>query len=73
MIHIDRNISQHNLRSRMILQVHDELLFDMPLEEKDTLSDLVKSAMILGAKEVGIKEVPIVVDIGIGENWLSAH
>jgi DNA polymerase-1 len=73
MIHIDRAISSHHLRSRMILQVHDELLFDMPIEEKDTLSDIVKSAMILGAKEVGIKEVPIVVDIGIGENWLSAH
>jgi DNA polymerase-1 len=73
MIHIDHNISQHNLRSRMILQVHDELLFDMPIEEQEVLSDLVKSAMILGAKEVGIKEVPIVIDIGVGENWLSAH
>ncbi len=73
MIHIDRAISSNNLRSRMILQVHDELLFDMPLEEKDTLADLVKSAMILGATEVGIKEVPVVVDIGIGENWLTAH
>jgi DNA polymerase-1 len=45
----------------------------MPIEEQEVLSDLVKSAMILGAKEVGIKEVPIVIDIGVGENWLSAH
>lgn len=73
MIQIDRMLAEHQLRSRMILQVHDELLFDMPIEEQEVLSDLVKSAMISGAKQVGIKEVPIVVDIGVGENWLSAH
>ncbi len=73
MIHIDRMLTERRLRSRMILQVHDELLFDMPVEEQEELSELVKSAMISGAKTVGIKDVPIVVDIGVGENWLAAH
>ncbi|MGQ9805724.1 MAG: DNA polymerase I [Chlorobiales bacterium] len=73
MIRIDHTLTERRLRSRMILQVHDELLFDMPIEEQEELSALVKSAMISGAKDVGIKEVPIVVDIGVGENWLSAH
>jgi DNA polymerase-1 len=73
MVQIDKSISTRNLRSRMILQVHDELLFDMPIDEQHELSSLVKSAMIAGAEAVGIKEVPIVVDIGVGENWLSAH
>ncbi len=73
MIQIDRALTERRLCSRMILQVHDELLFDMPIEEQGELSELVKSAMISGAKAVGIKEAPIVVEIGVGENWLSAH
>ncbi|MFQ3597345.1 MAG: DNA polymerase I [Chloroherpetonaceae bacterium] len=73
MIQIDRMLTERRLHSRMILQVHDELLFDMPIEEQEELSELVKSAMISGAKAVGIKDVPIVVDIGVGENWLAAH
>ncbi len=73
MIQIDRKLTERQLRSRMILQVHDELLFDMLPEEEQELSHIVKTEMISGARAVGIKEVPIVVDIGIGENWLSAH
>lgn len=73
MVQIDKSILTRSLRSRMILQVHDELLFDMPIDEQHELSSLVKFAMIAAAEAVGIKEVPIVVDIGVGENWLSAH
>ncbi len=73
MIQIDYMLTERRLHSHMILQVHDELLFDMPIEEQEELSELVKSAMISGAKAVGIKDVPIVVDIGVGENWLAAH
>ncbi|MFN3637050.1 MAG: DNA polymerase I [Chloroherpetonaceae bacterium] len=73
MIQIDRKLTERKLRSRMILQVHDELLFDMLPEEEQELSHIVKSEMISGALAVGIKKVPIVVDIGVGENWLSAH
>lgn len=73
MIQIDRELLRRNLRSRMILQVHDELLFDAPQNETEELATLVKSAMLSGARQVGIKEVPIVVEIGVGDNWLAAH
>ncbi|MCS6988712.1 MAG: DNA polymerase I [Chloroherpetonaceae bacterium] len=73
MIQIDRDILQRGFRSRMILQVHDELLFDIVPSEQEELSDLVKSAMLAGARKVGITRVPIVVEIGVGENWLMAH
>ena len=53
----------------MILQVHDELDFDVPREEKDILSRIVKTEME-NALEL---EVPLVVDLGLGKNWLEAH
>ena len=53
----------------MILQVHDELVFDVPKEEKDVLTKIVKTEME-NALEL---KVPLVVDIGIGKNWLESH
>jgi len=53
----------------MILQVHDELVFDVPKEEKNILSNIVKIEME-NALEL---EVPLVVDLGMGDNWLEAH
>jgi DNA polymerase-1 len=53
----------------MILQVHDELVFDIPLEELDTMKKMVKERME-GALSL---RVPIVVDMGHGRNWLEAH
>jgi len=56
------------LRSKMVLQVHDELVFDAHKDELDDLTKLVKSEM-----EKAIKlAVPVVVDVGVGENWLDA-
>ena len=69
MIQIDKKLYQENLKSRMILQVHDELVFDVPKEEKDVLAKIVKIEMENAMK----LEVPLVVDLGIGENWLEAH
>ncbi|MCD6161795.1 MAG: DNA polymerase I [candidate division Zixibacteria bacterium] len=58
-----------NKKSRMILQVHDELVYEQYLEEKDYLRGMVKEQM-----ENALKlKVPLVVDIGEGENWLEAH
>jgi len=51
------------------LQVHDELVFDVPKTEVDSLSAMVKEEMENAFK----LEVPLVVDIGIGNNWLEAH
>ena len=69
MIQIDKKIYKENLQSRMILQVHDELVFDVPKEEKDVLSKIVKTEM----ENALNLEVPLVVDLGIGKNWLEAH
>ena len=69
MIQIDKKIHKEKLQSRMILQVHDELGFDVPKEEKDVLSEIVKIEME-NALEL---KVPLVVDLETGENWLEAH
>jgi len=69
MIQIDKKIHKEKLQSRMILQVHDELVFDVPKEEKDVLSKIVKIEME-NALEL---KVPLVVDLETGENWLEAH
>jgi DNA polymerase-1 len=55
------------MRSAMLLQVHDELLFESPTEEVDALTALVRREME-GAANLS---VPLVVDIGIGSNWLD--
>ena len=69
MINLDREIAQKNLNSRMILQVHDELLFECPSEEEEEMRALVKKEM----EEVMPLKVPLVVDIGWGDNWNDAH
>ena len=63
----------HNMRSVMILQVHDELLFETTDAEKEQLSALVEQAMIDAATTCGLNNVPVLVDTGIGKNWLEAH
>jgi DNA polymerase-1 len=65
MIALDRKISERSLRSRMTLQVHDELLFDVVPEEAEELQALVKHEM----EHVAEFSVPIVADIGLGHNW----
>ena len=69
MIQIDKKIYEEKLQSRMILQVHDELVFDVPKEEKDVLSKIVKEEM----ENALVLKVPLVVDLGTGDNWLEAH
>lgn len=69
MINIHRRLQKENLRSRMILQVHDELVFEAPEEELSTLEKLVREEMSSAIK----LDVPIKVDVGVGENWLEAH
>ena len=69
MINIHKRLQQENLRSKMILQVHDELVFEVPAEEVDIISQLVKHEM---ENAIHLK-VPLKVDVGIGKNWLEAH
>ena len=69
MINIHRRLQKENLRSRMLLQVHDELVFEAPEEELFALEKLVREEMSSAIK----LDVPIKVDVGVGENWLEAH
>ena len=66
-----RELAQKKLQTKMILQVHDELVFDAPKEEVDTVKPLIlecmQSAMTLP------NNIPIVAEVGAGANWLEAH
>jgi DNA polymerase-1 len=65
MIRIDQKLRDQKLKARMTLQVHDELLFDVPEDEIDAMRSLVKREM----ENVIELNVPIVVDVGVGQNW----
>ena len=69
MINIHRRMEKENWQSKMLLQVHDELVFDVPKTEVETLSAMVKEEM----ENAFSLEVPLLVEVGIGENWLEAH
>ncbi len=65
MIAIDRKLTQRKLKTRMVLQVHDELLFEVPTEESAEIE-----ALVLAEMEGVVKlNVPLVADLGFGQNW----
>ena len=66
---IHNEMKLKDMKSKMILQVHDELVFDVYKDELDVLSELVKDKMINALQ----LEVPIIVNINTGNNWLEAH
>ncbi len=69
MIDIDAAITEEGLGARMVLQVHDELVFDVPLGEKERVIELVREKM-----EAALElDVPLKVDVGTGADWLEAH
>lgn len=67
MIGIDRALGVESLETKMLLQVHDELVFEVPPSELETVTQLVKHQMESAAK----LSVPLVVDVGTGANWLE--
>jgi len=69
MVRIHRRMREEGFKARMILQVHDELVFEAPAEEIDRLGDMVCKEME-GAMDL---RVPIVAELGVGDNWLEAH
>jgi DNA polymerase-1 len=69
MINIGKELKENNLRGRMILQVHDELLFELPANEVDTLRRVVQQEM----EGVIALAVPLKVEIYYGKNWAEAH
>jgi len=69
MIAIQSKLESENWKAKMVLQVHDELVFDVPKEEVEALQKMVKNEM----ENAFSLDVPLVVDMGIGTNWLEAH
>jgi DNA polymerase-1 len=69
MIKIQKELEEKNLATKMLLQVHDELVFEAPIEEVETAKALIKTQM-----ESAIEtQVPLLVEVGVGDNWLEAH
>lgn len=69
MVKVDRALKAENLRAKMVLQIHDELVFDVPLDEVEKVKEIVTREMTT-ALDFG---VPLDVGIGVGGNWLDAH
>ncbi len=69
MINIHNKLSAGKYKTRMLLQVHDELVFDVYKPELEEIEKIIKSEM----ENAFILEVPLVVDVGLGDNWLEAH
>lgn len=69
MIEIHRRLLAEGLRSRMILQVHDEVIVDMVREEQERVMAIVREAM----EGAAALSVPLISDAGVGNNWLEAH
>jgi len=69
MVNCDKAISEKGLRSKMILQVHDELLFEVPKDEVEIMEKLVKHEM----ENVVRFSIPLIIELGKGANWTEAH
>jgi DNA polymerase-1 len=65
MIQIDAELRSRKLKSRMLLQVHDELLFEVSTDELDLMRQLVREKM----ESVHKLSVPLLVELGVGPNW----
>ena len=69
MINIDRVFEEEKLKTKMLLQVHDELVFEAPAEEVELAKYLIKTEMESAVET----QVPLLVEVGVGVNWLEAH
>ncbi|WP_312765857.1 DNA polymerase I [Epilithonimonas sp.] len=69
MIKIENELEDQKLQTKMLLQVHDELLFEAPIDEVETATELIKKEM----ESAFETKVPLLVEVGVGDNWLEAH
>ncbi len=69
MIEVQRSLEQEQLRSRLVLQVHDELVLEVPQDEVETIRGLLHEKMV----RVASLRVPLLVEVGVGDNWDEAH
>ncbi len=70
MLRVDKAMVRENLKSLMLLQVHDELVFEVFPDELDSMKTLIKTEM---ENALPIGEIPVLVEIGVGKNWYEAH
>jgi DNA polymerase-1 len=69
MLEVDAALTKEGLRTVMLLQVHDELLFEAPDTEVETVKELARRCM----SQVATLKVPLKVDVGAGKTWADAH
>jgi len=69
MVSVHDWLQRDELRSRLVMQVHDELVLEVPQEELETVSEGVRARM----QDVAQLDVPLIVDVGVGDNWDQAH
>jgi DNA polymerase-1 len=69
MVHIDTEMKKQRLASSMLLQVHDELVFEVRKKEENIMKELIEKEM----RQALPLSVPLEVELGIGKNWLEAH
>lgn len=67
MINVANALKNEGLETKMIMQVHDELLFEAPVDEVEAVSEIVKREMEAAAT----LDVPLVAEIGVGDNWMN--
>lgn len=68
MIRVHQALKDAGLQTKMIMQVHDELLFEAPIDEVDSATEIIKREMEAAAT----LEVPLIADVGVGDNWMGA-
>lgn len=69
MINVQAALEKNKFKTKLLLQVHDELVFDVPLDEVEAVKPVIEEAMVNALK----LEVPVEVGIGVGKTWLEAH
>lgn len=69
MIKIDARLAQLQMETKMLLQVHDELVFESPIAEVEDASKIIKNEM----ENAFSSKVPLLTEVGVGDNWLKAH
>ena len=68
MVRVAKSLAREGLRSKLVLQIHDELDFEVPLDEVDALTQLVRETM----EGVAELRVPLLADVSLGSDWASA-
>ena len=66
---VDEKLKAENFKTKMLLQVHDELIFEAPLDEIDDVSKMIKETM----QNVVAYDIPFIAELGTGDNWTEAH